>query len=163
MDTKSETVFLNVPPLGESSGQRIDTIESDDKGAVFRGNIKYTSESWWAALNISRNTSVNSNSVLSLLTEVGLDTRWRVNQRHSIGSGLKWNQQEASSQAGDIFFDRDLVIATLRYDFNFSREWRFSALYRFNDQVRAGQDNHGRSNQLALIVSWRPSTNTWSW
>ncbi|MDB2410063.1 hypothetical protein N9W57_05505 [Pseudomonadales bacterium] len=163
VDTKSETVFLNVPPLGESSGQRIDTIESDDKGAVFRGNIKYTSESWWAALNISRNTSVNSNSVLSLLTEVGLDTRWRVNQRHSIGSGLKWSQQEASSQAGDIFFDRDLVIATLRYDFNFSREWRFSALYRFNDQVRAGQDNHGRSNQLALIVSWRPSTNTWSW
>ena len=163
VDTENETVFLNVPPLGEVSGQRIDVNEGNDQGTVYRGSLEYIGESWQSSLNLSRSTSVNSNSALSLVTQASLDARWRLNQHHSFGTSLSWNQQEASSQAGDIFFDRDLIIAMLRYDYNFNQEWKFSALYRLNDQIRAGQSAHARSNQFALTVAWRPDTNKWSW
>lgn len=162
VDTESETVFLNVPPLGGVSGQRVDSIKGDDRGSVYKSSLEYTTEAWRSALRVSRDTSVNSNSVLSLVTQASLDTRWRLNQYHSIGGMLSWTKQEASRQGGNVFFDRDLVIAMLRYDYNFSEDWKLTTLYRLNDQIRVGQDDHGRSNQLAVIVTWKPMANKWS-
>lgn len=163
VDSQSESVYLNVPPLGELSGQRVDTLENDDRGSVYKGSLEYTGESWTSALRVSRNTTVNSNSALSLVTQASLDVRWLLNRYHSISGILSWSQQEASSQSGDVFFDRDLVVAMLRHDYDFAEEWRLTTLYRLKDQVKIGSDDHGRGNQFALIVTWKPAENKWSW
>lgn len=162
VDTESELSFLNVPPLGDLTGQRIERTENDDKGSVFKGSLEYIGSSWRSALRVSRDTTVNSNSALSLVTKVSWDMRWRLNQYHSIGGTLSWTQQEASSKSGNVFFDRDLAVAMLRHDYDFAEDWKLTTLYRLNDQVRLGQDDHGRSNQLAVIVTWKPTVNMWS-
>ena len=163
VSSESKTVFLNVPPLNETSGQRVDSQKSDDRGAVYEGSIEYSGDTWSSSFQVSRNTSVNSNSALSLVTQVRFDTQWRFNQYNSISSSISRNWQESSSQAGNVFFDRDQTVGSLRYNYIFSESWQLTAVYRLKDQMIKGREDRGRSNQVALIVAWKPTANKWSW
>lgn len=163
VNSESKTVFLNVPPLNETSGQRVDTQNSDDRGSVYRGSIKYSGESWVSSLQVSRNTSVNSNSVLSLVTQAGFDTQWRFNRYQSITGRISYSEQESSSQAGNVFFARDQLVASLSYKYTFAEDWEFITVYSLRDQLIAGRKDHGRNNQVAFIVAWKPTANKWSW
>ena len=64
-----EQTYINLPPLGETEGQRVTSDTGEDGGATYQGSLNYSSERLQSTLSASRNESVNSNSVLSLNTQ----------------------------------------------------------------------------------------------
>lgn len=161
-NSESKASFLNVPPLNEISGQRVDTQKNNDQGSVYQGSIEYSGESWSSGFRVSRNNSVNGNSTLSLVTQTSFDAQWRFDQYNSISGSISHNKQESSGQAGNVFFARDQIVASLRYNYAFAEGWQLTTVYRLKDQLIAGREDHGRSNQVAIIVAWRPAANKWS-
>ena len=162
-NSESKAFFLNVPPLNETSGQRVDTQKNDDQGSVYQGSIEYSGESWNSGFRVSRNNSVNSNSTLSLVTKASFDAQWRFDRYQSITGRISYSEQESSSQAGNVFFARDQLVESLSYKYAFAEDWEFITVYSLRDQLIAGRKDHGRNNQVAFIVAWKPTANKWSW
>lgn len=164
VESEFKSFFLNVPPIGETSGQRVDARNDDNnRGSVYQGSIKYSGESWSSGIEFSRKTSVNSISELSLVRRASFNAQKRFNRYHAVSGSVGHNKQESSREAGNTFFARDQIVASLRYNYTFAEHWQLTAVYGFRDQVIEGQEDHARSNQVALIVAWRPGVSQWSW
>jgi len=157
-----EQTYINLPPLGESEGQRVTSDTGEDGGATYQGSLNYSGERLQSTLSASRNESVNSNSVLSLNTRIGLDVQLRLNKYHSLASGIEWYRQENAGFSGAELYDRDIASVRLSYRYSVSRDWSFTSSYRFKDLSRPQQELHGRGNDFVLSVSWHPAKVSWS-
>jgi len=157
-----EQTYINLPPLGETEGQRVTSDTGEDGGATYQGSLNYSGERLQSTLSASRNESVNSNSVLSLNTQIGLDVQFRFNRYHKLASGIEWYRQENSGFSGAEFYDRDIASLTLSHTFGISKNWTLTSVYRFKDLSRARQSAHGRGNDFFLSVRWSPAKTSWS-
>ena len=157
-----EQTYINLPPLGETEGQRVTSDTGEDGGATYQGSLNYSGERLQSTLSASRNESVNSNSVLSLNTRIGLDVQLRLNKYHSLASGIEWYRQENAGFSGAELYDRDIASVRLSYNYSVSKYWSFTSSYRFDDLSRPQQKLHGRGNVFVLSVSWHPAKVSWS-
>jgi hypothetical protein len=157
-----EQTYINLPPLGGSEGQRVTSDTGEDGGATYQGSLNYSGERLQSTLSASRNESVNSNSVLSLNTRVGLDVQIRLNRYHALASGIEWYRQENSGFSGAEFYDRDISSVMLSYSYRISSYWSLRSVYRFKDLSQARKSAHGRGNEFHLSVKWSPAKTSWS-
>ena len=157
-----EQTYINLPPLGETEGQRVTSDTGEDGGATYQGSLNYSGERLQSTLSASRNESVNSNSVLSLNTRVGLNVKLRLNRYHALASGIEWYRQENSGFSGAEFYDRDIASFRFSHSYHMLKYWTFTSLYRFKDLSSARQAEHGRGNEIHFTVGWSPAKTSWS-
>jgi hypothetical protein len=160
--TELEQSYIDLPSLDGSEGPRTKSEIGKDDGGVYQASISYSGERFQSSFNASRNESVNSNSVLSLNTNVGLDVRLRVNEYHSINGGVAWYRQENSGFSGAEFFDKDIATFTLIYQYNVSENWTLRSTYKFKDLDQAQQLLHASGNEVSFNVRWNPAKYRWS-
>ena len=157
-----EQTYINLPPLGENAGRRVATNTGENGGATFQASLNYSNERLQSSLSTSRKESFNSNSVLSLNTQVSLNAQLRLSRYHVLASGIEWSRQENSGFLGAEFYDRDIATLKLSHSFRVAEHWALTSVYRFRDLSRATQGLHGRGNEFYLSVKWSPAKTSWS-
>ncbi|MBT8150746.1 MAG: hypothetical protein KJO62_05025 [Gammaproteobacteria bacterium] len=160
-DTDSVRTYSN-RSAGATDNVPDQTIKRKNDNTTYTASLVYDAENLEYTLLASSRDSANSTGVLTLNRRLAFDTDWRPDARNGYLLRLSWLDQQSSSDDDAFFLGREYYEGLVRYSRRLNEDWTMSGTYRYIDLRRAGVKEHANSNQVALALTWRPTTLKWS-